>query len=321
MFSSDELLQQVNAALEAQASSRTPQSLYAPIHYVLSMGGKRLRPVLLLMAYNLYRDEVAPAMPAALGVEIYHNFTLMHDDLMDRAEYRRGKPCVHHVWGENAAILSGDTMPLLAARHILSAGMPALMDCFLETAIQIQEGQQYDMEFETRNDVTEDEYIAMIHHKTSVLLACALKLGAIQAGAPTADQEALYRFGEQLGLAFQLQDDYLDVYGDFATFGKRPGGDILCNKKTYMLINALSKATPAQHARLQQWLDATDYNPEEKVRAVTNLYNEIGVAALAHEKMNECYTLAEQSLAQVALPDSRKEVLLQYARSLMNRQS
>ncbi|MCR4920893.1 MAG: polyprenyl synthetase family protein, partial [Bacteroidaceae bacterium] len=181
--------------------------------------------------------------------------------------------------------------------------------------------QQYDMEFETRNDVTEDEYIAMIHHKTSVLLACALKLGAIQADAPAADQDALYRFGEQLGLAFQLQDDYLDVYGDFATFGKRPGGDILCNKKTFMLINALARATSSQHNCLKQWLDATDYKPEEKIRAVTDLYDEIGVAPLAREKMNEYYNQAEKELASVALPVARKDVLLRYARSLMNRQS
>ena len=318
MYSSDELLQKVNAALHANTFHRQPETLYEPIRYALSMGGKRLRPVLLLMAYNLYRDDVTPALNTALGVETYHNFTLLHDDLMDRAEYRRGKPCVHRVWNDNAAIMSGDTMLMLAARHVAQTGMFNLMDYFLDIAVQVYEGQQYDMEFETRNDVAEDEYMEMIRLKTSVLLAGALKLGAMQADAPLSDQEALYAFGEKLGLAFQLQDDYLDVYGDFATFGKRPGGDILCNKKTFMLINALRMATPAQHALLQHWLDATDYDPAEKVSAVTGLYDEIGVAAVARHKMDECYALAEQSLARVDVAEERKQILLQYARSMMN---
>ena len=319
MYSSDEILRMFNTALQANTFHRNPQTLYDPIRYALAMGGKRLRPVLLLMAYNLYHDDVAPAMPAALGLETYHNFTLLHDDLMDRAEYRRGKPCVHRVWNDNAAIMSGDTMLMLAARHVAQTGMFDLMDFFLDIAVQVYEGQQYDMEFETRNDVGEDEYMKMIRLKTSVLLAGALKMGAMQAGAPLSDQAALYDFGEQLGLAFQIQDDYLDVYGDFATFGKRPGGDILCNKKTFMLINALRMATPSQRARMQRWLDAADYDPEEKVRAVTALYSEIGVAAVARRRMDEYYARAEKRLAQVGVADERRQTLLQYARSMMNR--
>lgn len=321
MFTSSELLEKINAALEALPYERTPQSLYTPIRYVLSMGGKRVRPVLMLMAYNLYQDEVEPAMMPALGLETYHNFTLMHDDLTDRADYRRGKPCVHKVWGDDAAIWSGDTMLLLAIRRVAESHNPRIMQLFTETAMQVNEGQQLDMEFERRNDVSEAEYMEMIRLKTSVLLACALKMGAMLADAPETDQAALYDFGEKLGLAFQLQDDYLDVYGDFKTFGKLPGGDILCNKKTFMLINALLKATPEQQGKLKHWLEATEYDPQQKIREVTELYSQIGVDRMARERMNECFAQAHESLAHVGLTEERKQILWQYALGMMNRQS
>ncbi len=321
MYTNDQLLRQVNTALETLRYDRTPQSLYDPIRYVLSMGGKRVRPVLLLMAYNLYRDQVGPAMPTALGIETYHNFTLLHDDLMDRAEYRRGKPCVHRKWNDNAAILSGDTMLLLAMQLVAESQNTKALNLFTETALEVHEGQQFDMEFETRNDVDEAEYMEMIRLKTSVLLACALKMGALLAGAPESDQEALYRFGEQLGLAFQLQDDYLDVYGDFETFGKQPGGDILCNKKTFMLINALRESTPTQNAELLRWLSATDYDPRQKVSEVTALFTQIGVDQMARQRINQCFEQAEAHLAQVALPEERKHILWKYALGMMNRQS
>ena len=193
------------------------------------------------------------------------------------------------------------------------------MELFTKTAIEVDEGQQHDMDFEDRMDVTAEEYIEMIRLKTSVLLACALKMGAVLAGAPETDAEALYQFGEKIGLAFQLQDDYLDVYGDFKTFGKRIGGDILCNKKTYMLINALLKADNNQRTQLEQWINATDYNEEEKIKAVTDLYTAIGVDKMAIGKMNAYYREAEESLKHVALPTERKQILWQYAQSMMGR--
>lgn len=324
MYSSSDILQKVNAVLAALPYERTPQGLYEPVKYVLSLGGKRIRPVLMLMGYNLYREDIDRIMMPALGLETYHNYTLLHDDLMDRADVRRGHPTVHKKWNENAAILSGDSMLVLAYQRMQQCEatlMPQVMSLFTETALEIGEGQQYDIEFETRNDVTEEEYIEMIRLKTSVLLACALKIGAILAGAPASDADALYDFGEKVGLAFQLQDDYLDVYGDFKVFGKRIGGDILCNKKTYMLINAQLRANAEQRAELERWLSATDYDEEEKIQAVTRLYDEIGIPKVARDKIEYYYMQAEKSLARVALPDERKSLLWEYACQMLNRQS
>ena len=304
--------------------NRKPEDLYDPIRYVLSLGGKRIRPVLMLMGYNLYREDVDSIMMPALGLETYHNYTLLHDDLMDRADVRRGHPTVHKKWNENAAILSGDSMLVLAYQRVAQCNpemLPKVMELFTETALQIGEGQQYDIDFETRDDVTEAEYIEMIRLKTSVLLACALKMGGLLAGAPSADLEALYDFGEQLGLAFQLQDDYLDVYGDFKVFGKRIGGDILCNKKTYMLINAQLRANSAQRRELEGWLAATDFDEEQKISSVTRLYDEIGIPELAQQKIQFYYELAEKSLAMVALPKEAKQNLWAYAQEMLNRQS
>ena len=314
----------VSEAIASLPLEREPQGLYAPIRYVLSLGGKRIRPVLMLMAYNLYREDVKPCLMPAIGLETYHNFTLLHDDLMDRAEMRRGKACVHLKWDDNTAILSGDNMLVLAFQYMMQCdeeAMPAIMRIFSKTAIEIDEGQQYDIDFESRNDVTETEYIEMIRLKTSVLLACALQIGATLAGAPKQDTEALYRYGECLGLAFQLQDDYLDVYGDPAVFGKKIGGDILCDKKTYMLINALLHASDADRAELQRWIGCKDCNPDEKIRAVTALYTKIGVNRMAQERMNAYYAKAEACLAEVSQPEERKQMLRGLARELMGRQS
>ena len=237
MVTSEEILQSINAYIDHMPYQRQPMSLYEPIQYVLAIGGKRIRPTLMLLAYNLFMEHPETIMETAVGLETYHNYTLLHDDLMDQAPMRRGQQTVHTKWDANTAILSGDSMLVLAYQHIAQCQpekLKAVIDLFTETALEIGEGQQYDMEFETRNDVQEDEYIEMIRLKTSVLLACAVKIGAILAEASQADADNLYRFGEQLGLAFQLQDDYLDVYGDPLTFGKRIGGDIISNKKTYM---------------------------------------------------------------------------------------
>ena len=263
MLTADEILTKVNEYIDNLSYDRQPDSLYAPIKYVLSMGGKRIRPVLMLLAYNLFRDDAETILPTACGLETYHNYTLLHDDLMDRAELRRGHQTVHKRWNDNTAILSGDTMLVLAYQRIAQCNptkLKLVLDLFTETALEIGEGQQYDMDFENRNDVTEDEYIEMIRLKTSVLLACALKTGAILAGAPQKDADTLYKFGEQIGLAFQLQDDFLDVYGDTQVFGKAIGGDIVSNKKTYMLINALNRATEKQRAELEQWLSAPRFD-------------------------------------------------------------
>lgn len=324
MYTLDELQEMVGTAIQALPNDRVPRGLYAPIDYVLSLGGKRIRPILVLMAYNLYRDDVQKAMMPAIGLETYHNFTLLHDDLMDRADVRRGMPTVHKKWNDNTAILSGDNMLVMAMQRVVSCDaqhMPSVVNLFTKTAIEIDEGQQYDMEFETRNDVTEEEYIEMIRLKTSVLLACALKMGALLADASEEDQESLYGFGEKLGLAFQLQDDYLDVYGDYKTFGKKIGGDILCNKKTYMLINALLMANEQQHKALQRWVDDVDPDPEEKIKAVTALYDEIGIPALAQKRI-ECYfEEAMQCLNRVSVNEGVKSALRELAQRLMHRQS
>ena len=306
---------------------RQPAGLYDPIRYVLSLGGKRIRPVLMLMSYNLYKKDIEACMPAALGLEVYHNYTLLHDDLMDRAEVRRGKPCVHKKWDDNTAILSGDSMLVLAFQMMQQCDasvLAPLLSSFTETALEIGEGQQMDMEFESRLDVTEDEYIEMIRLKTSVLLACATSLGALQAGAKEADVRTLYSFGEKLGLAFQLLDDLLDVYVDFSLLGKRIGGDILENKKTFLLINALQIANDEQKAELLRWLGAspsTAAEEREKIEAVTRLYDEIGVRPLAEHRINEFFHEARMALESLALPLEKKQPLWEFAMSLMQRQS
>ncbi len=324
MYTSNQLLEKVNQALDHLAYDRQPQGLYAPIKYELSLGGKRLRPVLMLLTYNMYKEDVENIMMQALGLEIYHNFTLLHDDVMDRADVRRGKPCVHKVWNDNTAILSGDTMivdSFIRMQQCDPAHLPDVMDVFSRTALEISEGQQYDMEFENRNDVKEEEYLEMIRLKTSVLLACAVKIGALLGDATNEDAALLYDFGEKIGLAFQLQDDYLDVYGDFAVFGKRIGGDILCNKKTYLLIKAFEHANEGQRKELESWISRTEYAPQEKIDAVTRLYNEIGVRELCDQKINMFFQLAEQSLQKVSLPWEKKSQLWNYALQLMSRKS
>jgi geranylgeranyl diphosphate synthase type II len=322
MFTSDDLLSMVQTGLEQLPYNRKPATLYEPIRYVLSMGGKRLRPTLMLLAYTLYRDDPESILMQALALETYHNYTLLHDDLMDNADLRRGHETVHKRWDANTAILSGDSMLVLAYQRMAQCPVDKLkpvMDLFTETALEIGEGQQYDMDFETRNDVSEDEYIEMIRLKTSVLLACALKLGAILADAPEADADNLYHFGEQIGLAFQLQDDYLDVYGDPKVFGKKIGGDITSNKKTYMLINAFNRANSAQRQQLEQWVGAKEFDRDEKVRAVTQLYNEIGIDRLAQQKIAFYFDQSRKYLDAVQVDNARKEALSHYAESMVHR--
>lgn len=322
MKTADELLTQVNAFLDALPYERTPKSLYEPIRYVLSMGGKRIRPVLMLLGYNLYKEDTDKILMNAIALETYHNYTLLHDDLMDQADLRRGHETVHKKWDANTAILSGDSMLVLAYERMAQCDSRHLADVlrlFTTTALEIGEGQQYDMEFETRDDVREEEYIEMIRLKTSVLLACALKIGAILADAPAADADSLYKFGEQIGLAFQLQDDYLDVYGDSKVFGKKIGGDITSNKKTFMLINAFSHADEAQRQELEKWVNAKSFDREEKIAAVTRLYNEIGIDKMAQDKIAYYFEQSKKYLDVVRVPAERKEELLKYAQRMMKR--
>ena len=324
MYTSEELLKKVNEALDNLVYDRQPASLYDPIKYVLSIGGKRVRPVLTLLSYNLYKEDALSIMPQAIGLETYHNFTLLHDDLMDHADMRRGHETVHKKWDANRAILSGDTMLLQAFERVEDcdpAKLPAVFKVFIQTTLEIGEGQQLDVEFETRNDVTEEEYIEMIRLKTSVLLACACKVGAIMADAPADDIENMYKFGEKLGLAFQLQDDLLDVYGNPAVFGKNIGGDITSNKKTYMLINAFNRANDEQRKKLVKWVDAKVFDRNEKVKAVTELYNEIGIRELCEQKIEEYYQESLVYLAKVNVTDERKKKLKAYAAEMMKRQS
>ncbi len=322
MYTSTEILNLVNQFIDQLPYDRRPASLYDPIKYVLSLGGKRIRPVLMLLAYNLYKEDPERILMQAVGLETYHNYTLLHDDLMDNADLRRGHETVHKRWDANKAILSGDSMLVLAYQRMQQCDarhLQAVLDVFTETALEIGEGQEYDMTFETRNDVTEDEYIEMIRLKTSVLLACAVKIGAILADASDDDVMNLYKFGEQLGLAFQLQDDLLDVYGDPKVFGKAIGGDITSNKKTYMLINAVNRANPEQRRELERWIGARDFDRQEKVAAVTALYDQIGIRQLCEQKINFYFDECRKYLAKISVGDERKQMLLDYTDEMMKR--
>ena len=315
------ILNKIETALAAIPYPQQPEGLYEPIRYVLSMGGKRLRPTLTLMAYALYKEDTERALPTAIGLETYHNHTLLHDDLMDKADMRRGKATVHKKWDENTAILSGDTMLIMAFQHILRTDchrLPEVLNLAARTMQEICEGQQYDMNFESRSDVREEEYIEMIRLKTSVLLACALKAGALIADAPEEDCEQLYQFGEKIGLAFQLQDDYLDCYGDPAVFGKQIGGDICCAKKTFMLINAFNRANDAQKAELKRLLNDVDER-DEKVAGVLALYDELEIPALCRERMETLYAEARRIFDSLSIDAERKQPLWNYAEKLLNR--
>ena len=324
MFAFNDILQKIEQGIAQLQFTDPPKSLYDPIEYILSLGGKRIRPALVLMACNLYKENIDTALIPALGLEVFHNFTLLHDDLMDEADKRRNKPTVHKVWNDNTAILSGDAMLIAAYRLISkteSGSLKEILDLFTCTALEICGGQQYDMEFESRTDVTEAEYIEMIRLKTAVLLACALKMGAIMGNAPKADAEALYQFGINIGLAFQLQDDLLDVYGNTATFGKNIGGDILCNKKTFLLINAFRLASETQKTELNNWISQTDFNPAEKIAAVTAIYNQLQLKELSEEKIHKYYNQAMGCLTSLNVAPEKLCVLKEVSARLMNRQS
>lgn len=312
--------------LETEAKSigqTAPFNLYQPIEYTLNMGGKRLRPVMVLLAAELFGGKAEEAMHTAFAVEIFHNFTLLHDDIMDNADMRRNKASVHKKYNENIAILSGDAMSIMAYRYLLKTKLEKqseILSLFTETAIEVCEGQQYDMDFETRLDVTVDEYLKMIRLKTAVLLACSFKMGALAANATNEDAAYIYDFGINLGLAFQLQDDLLDVYADQEKFGKRIGGDIIANKKTFLLINALERATKDDKNDLLNWLQKTDFDESEKIAAVKKIYMNTGVKQVSEDAITAYYNKAVESLKHISIDESKKTDLLLLAQSIMKRE-
>lgn len=314
-------MKDINKEIEKLNWNREPKGLYEPIGYTLEAGGKRLRPMLALLGAAVFGGKDEDVLPAALALEVFHNYTLLHDDVMDRSDVRRGRTTVWRKWDENIAILSGDQM--MIESYGLLAGVPAeklqkVLRMFVKMGTEICEGQQYDVDFENRNDVTIAEYMEMIRLKTSVLLATALQTGAYIAGAKDEEQQALYTFGEQIGLAFQLQDDILDVYGDAATFGKPIGGDICCNKKTYMLLTALAKAEGETHELLDAWIRRTEFDRAEKIAAVTDIYTRLGVRADAEQMMRRCTDRALKALSLVP-QNEYTDQLRQLADKLLNR--
>ncbi len=300
----------------------SPSLLYEPIAYTLADGGKRIRPVLLLAATEMFGGNIDTARYAAIGIETFHNFTLLHDDLMDRSPVRRGKPTVYRKWNENIAILSGDAMNILAWRYFLRIKHPnlhSILSTFEQTSMEICEGQQYDMDFESRNDVTIDEYMEMIRLKTAVLLGGALKIGALYANAPDDDIKHLYDFGIGIGLAFQLRDDLLDAYGDTATFGKQTGTDIRDNKKTYLFLRAIEKASPEQRKQLLHLFSTTPENADNKINEVLNIYAALDIRHEVEKQIEQLHKKAMESLNNIKRPDSDKQTLIEMAQKLLNR--
>jgi len=302
-----------------------PATLYEPIRYMLSLGGKRMRPVLLLMSTELFDGDINDALSAAIGIEVFHNFTLLHDDIMDNAPLRRSQPTVHSKWNSNIAILSGDAMFVKSCQLMMSVPNAALrdvLDTFNETALEVCEGQQYDMDFEKKESVSIDQYLNMIRLKTAVLLGCSLKVGALIAKASKEDAQHIYDFGVNLGLAFQIQDDVLDVYANAEKFGKQVGGDILSNKKTYLLLTALQFSNVIIKEDLLKWINLP-IMPDQysaKVEAVTKIYNLLGVREQAEKKMNELYKDAFDHLNAIPISSDKKMQLQKLAESLLDRE-
>ena len=322
MHTFNEYLERVNNAIKAIPYPEQPSHLYEPITYTMDLGGKRLRPVLVLMACEAVGGDINRAITPAIGLEMFHNFTLLHDDVMDKADIRRGKPTVHVKWDDNTAILSGDAMLTMATQLIAQAPadvMPQVMDLYNRTAMEIYEGQQYDVDFETRNDVTVDEYIEMIRLKTSVLLGCACKMGALIGGADEATAQLFYKVGENLGLAFQLQDDMLDVWGDEATFGKAIGGDIMNNKKTFLLINALQRATGDHKVELSLLLSTPNASRAVKVPAVTAIYDALNLRSLSLDAINRYNDEALEALSKIAISDEARSEFANFITRLVKR--
>ncbi|WP_462253468.1 polyprenyl synthetase family protein [Ekhidna sp.] len=318
-----EKLQKLEEALANLPLGNQPENLYDPIRYLLSLGGKRLRPMLVLLGYGLKKDDYESIISPALAVEVFHNFTLMHDDIMDEAPLRRGQPTVHEKWNQTVAILSGDTMMVKAYDQLLEGPHDSLSEAvrkFNKCAVEVCEGQQLDMNYEEYETVTEGQYIEMIRLKTAVLLGFSLEYGGLLAGMDVEQLTQLNTIGEKAGIGFQLMDDLLDVYGDQAKFGKQVGGDIVSNKKTYLLIKALELANDSQKAEMDKWIAASDFDISEKVNAIKNIYGELGIFELTQQKMNEYYDEAFALLEKMEIREEGKLALVEFFEKLMKRE-
>ncbi|WP_373497315.1 polyprenyl synthetase family protein [Aquiflexum sp.] len=322
--SADNLVQALESHIQGFSYGESPKELYDPISYIMSLGGKRIRPLLTLMAYSLYKEDFQKIITPALAVEVFHNFTLMHDDIMDDAPLRRGKQTVHEKWNANTSILSGDVMLVKAYDMLLGIDSDKLLTCirlFNKTAAEVCEGQQKDMNFETVPIVSEEEYIDMIRLKTAVLIGFALQFGAILGGATKEDSEHLYNFGVNIGIGFQLKDDLLDVYADKAKFGKQVGGDIISNKKTFLLLKAKELAKGNTKTSLENWIKAQEFDKAEKVAAVTAIYEELGIKALTESKMKEYFDKGFSEFTSLKVPfQNHFQELLELTQNLVDRE-
>lgn len=319
-----ELIVSINSAIEKEHFGEKPQELYEPIRYIMSLGGKRMRPLLALLSYQLYKENVEEMIPASLSVEIFHNFTLMHDDIMDDAPLRRGQKTVHEKWNDPVAILSGDVMLVKAYEQIIAhcpnGKLVEILKKFNQCAIEVCEGQQIDMNFEEQEQVHEADYIEMIRLKTAVLLGFSLEFGGILAMDNEADHALLYQMGVNAGIGFQLMDDLLDVYADQDKFGKQVGGDIIANKKTFLLIKAKELADGENSMELHKWLLAQDFDKEEKVSAVKSIYDQLNIKQLTESKMNEYFEKAFENLDNLDAPSEKKIIIKDFFNYLINRE-
>ena len=316
--------QLIESEIRKQKFGQEPRSLYEPLRYIMALGGKRFRPLLTLLSYSLYKNDAQRIVPFATAVETFHNFTLLHDDIMDNAPLRRGKPTVHEKWNINTAILSGDVMQVKVYDLFLNLEGQMLKDVLLEfnkCATEVCEGQQWDMEFENKAKVTEAHYINMIRQKTAVLVGFSLELGAILAEASLADRLGLYQFGVNIGIGFQLKDDLLDVYGDQKKFGKQVGGDIISNKKTFLLIKALEMAKGKEKFELTKWLRTKKFDKRKKVKAVTALFDKLQIEKITSDKIADYFQKGLSSLDQLEVSSSRNDQLKKFILNLMNRTS
>jgi geranylgeranyl diphosphate synthase, type II len=314
----------IESEIQKQPFGTRPKSLYKPLRYVMNLGGKRLRPMLALLSYSLFKSDPRSILPFAVAIESFHNFTLLHDDIMDNAPVRRNKPTVHQKWNVNTAILAGDVLQVKVFESLLEvepAKLKEVLLAFTKCAIGVCEGQQWDMEFESKSKVTEGEYIEMITLKTAVLLGFSLQLGAILAGATEADQKAVYDFGVKIGIGFQLKDDLLDVYGDKKKFGKQVGGDIIANKKTFLLIRALQQAKGKNKVVLNKWLNAKKFNSRKKIKEVRVIYDQLEIQRSTEERIGKYFGLAFESLKRLSVPSEKKKDLEVFTHQLIERQT
>lgn len=324
MYTKEELQDIISAAFNRASFRFEPSSLYNPIEYMMDLGGKRLRPLLTLMSCDMFGGEIENALAPAIGLELFHNFTLLHDDIMDVAPLRRGRETVYKKWNTNSAILSGDTLFVMAYEYVTktnSSLLPEVLELFNDTARKVCEGQQYDMDYEHRTDVSIEDYIRMIRLKTAVLIACSLKLGAIIAGAAAGDADLIYTFGEHLGLAFQLQDDYLDVFGEVKKFGKEIGNDIVTNKKTFLYLKAFELANAESLEKLNEHFHKNTIKQAEKINMITGIYRELHIDAMTRLLIDDYFSKALAVLSDISIEEGKKKFLLELAGQMVNRET